>query len=153
MEQRKFLWLSALDTEKVKVEYEALKEKIKERTIFIKNVEEVINMDVQRSFNHYDQIKPAVSVYQYQTLLGILQTYAFYNPEVEYCQGMNFIAGLLYLLFQKEEQAFKVLVRIIDKYDMVNMFNEDLPQIKVYFYQFDRLISMFLPELHAHFKD
>ena len=40
------LWLSALDTEKVKVEYEALKEKIKERTIFIKNVEEVINMDV-----------------------------------------------------------------------------------------------------------
>lgn len=46
-----------------------------------------------------------------------------------------------------------MLVRIIEKYDMVNMFNEDLPQIKVYFYQFDRLISMFLPELHAHFKD
>lgn len=46
-----------------------------------------------------------------------------------------------------------MLVRVIDKYSMEKMFNDELPLIKVYFYQFDRLISMFLPELHAHFKD
>ena len=66
---------------------------------------------------------------------------------------MNFIAGMLYLIFKDEEAAFKVLVRMIDKYNLANMFNDDLPLLKVYFYQLERLISMFLPELHAHFKD
>lgn len=42
------------------VAYEALKEKVKEKAIFIENVEEVINVDVQRSFNHYKQIEPQV---------------------------------------------------------------------------------------------
>lgn len=66
---------------------------------------------------------------------------------------MNFIAGMLYLIFKDEEAAFKVLVRMIDKYNLANMFNDDLPLLKVYFYQLERLISMFLPEMHAHFKD
>ena len=32
-------------------------------------------------------------------LRRILTTYAVINPELDYCQGMNFIAGFLYLIF------------------------------------------------------
>jgi hypothetical protein len=28
-------------------------------------------------------------------LLSLLKTYAYYNPEIEYCQGMNYVAGFL----------------------------------------------------------
>lgn len=30
-----------------------------------------------------------------QQLTNILKTYAYYNPEIEYCQGMNYVAGFL----------------------------------------------------------
>ena len=68
----------------------------------ISNVEEVINMDVQRSFTKIKEIDPEI-------LTNILKTYAFFNPEIEYCQGMNFVAGFLYLFFRDEETAFKAL--------------------------------------------
>ena len=111
----------------------------------IKNVEEVINMDVQRSFTHLKGIDPDI-------LANILKTYAFYNQEIEYCQGMNFVAGLLYLIFMKEDIAFKAMQEIIDKFDMGQLFNDDLPKLKLFFYQFDRLVSIHLPALHSHFK-
>jgi hypothetical protein len=44
----------------------------------IQNVEEVINMDVQRSFTKMKDLDP-------QVLTNILKTYAFFNPEIEYC--------------------------------------------------------------------
>jgi Rab-GTPase-TBC domain len=52
-------------------------------------------------------------------LTNILKTYAFFNPEIEYCQGMNFVAGFLFIckallfsliiVFRDEEKSFKAL--------------------------------------------
>ena len=42
-------------------------------------------------------------------LLNILKTYAFYNPELEYCLGMNYVVGFLLSVFKYEEVAFKAL--------------------------------------------
>ncbi len=111
----------------------------------IKNVEEVINMDVQRSFTHLKGINPEI-------LTNILKTYAFVNQEIEYCQGMNFVAGLLYLMFNSEDLSFKAMQEIIERFDMAELFNEDLPKLKLFFYQFDRLLAIQLPNLHSHFK-
>ena len=36
---------------------------------------------------------------------------------------------------------------------MAELFNSDLPMLKLFFYQLDRLISIFEPDLHSHFKD
>jgi hypothetical protein len=65
-------------------------------------VEDVINMDVQRSFTRMKIVDPTM-------LTNVLKTYAFFNPEIEYCQGMNFVAGFLFLVFRNEEQTFKAL--------------------------------------------
>lgn len=45
--------------------------------------------------------------------MGILRAYAVYNPQIEYCQGMNYLAGLLLLVFEDAEVAFKALVTIV----------------------------------------
>jgi hypothetical protein len=63
-----------------------------------------------------------------------LKTYAFFNPEVEYCQGMNFIAGHLYLFFRDEEIAFKALYEIIERFEMTEMLNNELMKLKLFFY-------------------
>mmetsp|Transcript_22434 Transcript_22434/g.27626 ORF Transcript_22434/g.27626 Transcript_22434/m.27626 type:complete len:241 (+) Transcript_22434:2709-3431(+) len=36
---------------------------------------------------------------------------------------------------------------------MAHLFNSDLPMLKLFFYQLDRLVSIFEPDLHTHFKD
>ena len=76
-----------------------------------KSVSDAIDVDVSRSFNNLKQIHP-------ENLNNILKTYAIINPNLDYCQGMNFIAGFLYLLFGKESLAFAVMREIIAKYQM-----------------------------------
>lgn len=51
----------------------------------------------------------------HQAMRRVLLAYAEHNPAVGYCQGLNFIAGLL-LLHQPEEQAFWSLTAIADDF-------------------------------------
>jgi ecotropic viral integration site 5 protein len=123
-----------------------LRDKINENPEIIEKVEEVITLDVQRSFNNTESISS-------ENLSNILKTYAFYNPEIEYCQGMNFLAGFFYFYYRDEEKSFKAMLGLIKKFDLTELFNTTLPRLKLYFYILDRLISMYLPELHEHFKN
>lgn len=65
---------------------------------------------------------------------------------------MNFIAGFLYLIFGDEALAFAVMREVISKYKMCQLFNSELPMLKLNFYQLDRLISILLTDLHSHFR-
>ena len=67
---------------------------------------------------------------------------------------MNFIAGFLFLAFEKSESlAFAVLKAVIARYRMQELFNTELPMLKLHFYELDRLIAILLPDLHTHFKE
>jgi hypothetical protein len=44
----------------------------------ISKVEEVIELDVHRSAHNMTGVDP-------QVLTSVLKTYAYYNPEIEYC--------------------------------------------------------------------
>jgi len=48
-------------------------------------------------------------VYGKQALRRILRAYCVYDRDIGYCQGMNFIAGML-LMFLTEEESFWLLV-------------------------------------------
>ena len=76
-----------------------------------RTVSDAIDVDVHRSFNNLKAIAP-------ENLNAILKTYAIINPNLDYCQGMNFIAGFLYLLLGKESLAFAVMKEVIAKYRM-----------------------------------
>jgi phosphate uptake regulator len=58
-----------------------------------KVISDSIEVDVARSFNHMKDLTQ-------QNLNNILKAYATVNREtLDYCQGMNFIAGFLFLAF------------------------------------------------------
>lgn len=47
---------------------------------------------------------------------------------------MNFIAGFLYLAFNQESLAFAVMREVIAKYKMSQVYNTELPMLKLLFY-------------------
>jgi hypothetical protein len=144
--KRAHLWLRILkiDTRTVQLEYEMFRQQAK--MDLPKTVSDAIEVDVLRSFNSMKSITQ-------ENMNNILKSYAIVNKHLDYCQGMNFIAGFLFLTFnQSEAHAFAVMKALIHKYRMHEMFNTELPMLKLNFYQLDRLIAILLPDLHMHFK-
>ena len=97
------IWRNILHIEKTVVDYEDLREKVRADPSSIKSVDEVIVLDVARSAHNMPGVDP-------QVLTDILKTYAYYNKEIEYCQGMNFIAGFLLMVLKDEQTAFKAMI-------------------------------------------
>jgi hypothetical protein len=114
------------------------------------NIEEgkyfkVIEMDLSRTYQNHPIIK-------LQPLSNILNVYSIYSPEIGYCQGMNFIVGTLYLVFQDEEATFTALVSLVERFNLKHMFMLNDSMLKLLFYQLDRLISIILPDLGQALK-
>ena len=54
-------------------------------------------------------------------LYNVLLAYSEFNPEVGYCQGMSYIAGLL-LMFYSEPESFWILD--VDNYEKQSTTNQ-----------------------------
>lgn len=51
-----------------------------------------------------------------------------------------------------EEEAFAVLVRIMQEYRMRDMFKPSMAELGVCVYQLENLVAELLPDLHMHFQ-
>merc|ERR1719213_1345539 len=84
-----------------------------------------------------------------QELLSVLRAYSVFNDEVGYCQGMGFICGVL-LMYMSEEDAFLMLISLLENYRMSGLFTQGLPLLNKYFFQLQRLLEIHMPLLHSH---
>ncbi|XP_017144232.1 growth hormone-regulated TBC protein 1-A [Drosophila miranda] len=89
---------------------------------FDKEISDSISIDLPRTFPdniHFDTKK--------QRLYNILIAYAHHNRDVGYCQGLNYIAGLLLIVTEDEEKSFWLLKHIVEnivpQYHSHNMAN------------------------------
>lgn len=64
---------------------------------------------------------------------------------------MNYIMGFMYINIKDEETTFKAFTYLINLY-FENMFTKDLYKLKVLFYQFEKCLGLFIPNLADHFK-
>jgi hypothetical protein len=65
---------------------------------------------------------------------------------------MNYIASFLFQLTKDEEEAFYLMFALFENTDFALIFLEDLQRLKIFFYVFDRLLNLFLPEIHNYFR-
>lgn len=144
--QRSSLWQCLLTRHASALDYSALLWRVQTGEVISKDLEEVIAMDVQRSYQSLTHVAS-------ETLANLLRTYAFYNPEIAYCQGMNYLAGTLLIQLQDEGLAFRCLVGLIERYNMHSLLVSNLPRLKLFFYQLDRLVGILLPPVHEVFKE
>lgn len=65
---------------------------------------------------------------------------------------MNYIVGFLIALYKDEEAAFRLLHAIVEKYSMHELFNPEIPSLKLFFLQQDRMLLLTDSELCEHFE-
>ena len=129
-----------------KYNYNKIKEKVALNPKDVK-CSEIIELDIIRTTfdkdNDLNQIKIA----------NILKAIAYTMPRLNYCQGMNYIAAFLLIITGNEEESFYLFLSLLISTEYGKLFEKDLEKLKKYFYVFDRLICILLPELHFHFQE
>ena len=71
----------------------------------------------------------------HDNLSNILKTYAIINSKINYCQGMNFMAGYLFLAMDnREDLAFGAMREVIERFSMIHLFQKEQPMLKLMFY-------------------
>ncbi|KAL8382622.1 hypothetical protein RB595_006414 [Gaeumannomyces hyphopodioides] len=111
----------------------------------------IIGKDLGRSFPGVDMFRDADG--EGQRMLGrVLRCFSVYDPEIGYCQGLAFLVGPL-LMHMPDKQAFCVLVRLMENYDLRSCFLPDLAGLHVRIYQFSQLLRANQPTLSAHLDD
>lgn len=64
-------------------------------------------------------------------LTQMLRAYAACDPEVGYCQGLNFLAGSILLYCPDAEEAFQVLYTLLYHKGMRELYLPDLKTLQV----------------------
>ncbi|KAJ2782412.1 hypothetical protein H4R18_002282 [Coemansia javaensis] len=112
--------------------------------------ERVIRRDLPRTFPRVPVFKSEGGEAQ-QRLFRILKAYSLYDAEVGYCQGLGFIIGPL-IMSMGECEAFCVLVRLMETYDLRGMFTEDMAGLHLRLFQFQALAAEVVPDVMRHLE-
>ncbi|XP_066260329.1 ecotropic viral integration site 5 ortholog isoform X5 [Euwallacea similis] len=112
--------------------------------------EKVIRRDIARTYPEHDFFKEKDGLGQ-ESLFNVIKAYSLHDREVGYCQGSGFIVGLL-LMQMPEEEAFAVLVKIMQDYRMRDMFKPSMAELGVCMFQLENLVAELLSDLNQHFQ-
>ena len=120
--------------------------KAKEDAAALVKLEKMIRRDMG-SRTSYSKYTTAAGLQE--PLFNVSKAYALFDDAVGYPQGMNFI--IMPLLFtMSEEEAFCLLVRLMNKYQVRELFINDMPGLHLHLYQFERLLEDLQPGLYCH---
>ncbi|KOS18267.1 EVI5-like protein [Escovopsis weberi] len=111
----------------------------------------LIGKDLGRSFPGVDMFRDPEG--DGQRMLGrVLKSFSIHDTRIGYCQGLAFLVGPL-LMHMPDKQAFCILVRLMERYDLRSCFLPDLSGLHVRIYQFRELLRLNLPALWSHMED
>ncbi|KAJ9641019.1 hypothetical protein H2199_005687 [Coniosporium tulheliwenetii] len=108
--------------------------------------ENIIGKDLGRTFPGVEMFREREG----QEMLGrVLKCFSLYDQKIGYCQGLGFLVGPL-LMQMGDKEAFCVLVRLMEDYDLRSCFLPDLSGLHLRIYQFQHLLHQHLPDLATH---
>nr|CAD7453854.1 unnamed protein product [Timema tahoe] len=112
--------------------------------------EKVIRRDIARTYPEHDFFKEKDGLGQ-ESLFNVMKAYSLHDREVGYCQGSGFIVGLL-LMQMPEEEAFAVLVKLMQEYRMRDMYKPTMAELGLCMFQLENLVQDLIPDLNVHFQ-
>ncbi|KAJ3575126.1 hypothetical protein NP233_g1307 [Leucocoprinus birnbaumii] len=98
--------------------------------------EKSITRDLGRTFPHHAFFTDGQGIGQ-ENLFNVLKAYSLYDPQVGYCQGLPFVVAVL-LLNMPDEEAFSLLVRLMQVYDLRGHYLPEMPKLQM------RLVNPFV---------
>eukprot|EP00775_Hariotina_reticulata_P008509 gene8509-8691_t len=131
------LWMSSLQRKGIGV---AAAAKYEDMLLLTPNQEAAadIEKDISRTFPNMKRFATAEGQ---EALRRVLLAYAAYDPEVGYCQGLNFVAGLL-LMYLPERHAFGGLVVLMHDRGLRNYYSVDMSLLQVSMRKSDRIMPL-----------
>lgn len=112
--------------------------------------EKVIGRDLARTFPQVEMFKREDGAGQHD-LGKVLRAFSLYDADVGYCQGLGFIVAPL-LMNMSHSEAFCVLIRMMEGYELRSMFTPTLSGLKLRLYQFEQLLEALAPGIASHLK-
>uniref|UniRef100_A0A670Y2P7 TBC1 domain family member 4 n=1 Tax=Pseudonaja textilis TaxID=8673 RepID=A0A670Y2P7_PSETE len=109
-----------------------------------------ILIDLGRTFPTHPYFSSQLGAGQL-SLYNILKAYSLLDPEVGYCQGLSFVAGVL-LLHMSEEEAFKMLKFLMFELGLRKQYRPDMTILQIQMYQLSRLLHDYHKDLYDHFE-
>ena len=146
------IWKVILDYDENKklYNYQELKNNKIENSNNQKNIK-IIDLDVARTF--FVEEKEA----NQEKISRIFKALVEAIPGISYSQGMNYIGAFLLNLAKSikeendEEEAFYLLLGLFTSTKYGELFKNNLQLLKKFYFIFERLISIFIPELYNFF--
>ena len=86
------------------------------------------------------------------SLRKVLKAYAVRNPDIGYCQSMNFVAMML-LFHMDEEQSFWTLASLIEVILPQDYYSTNLMGVRMDQGVFQRCVEEYMPKLHEHLHE
>lgn len=106
-----------------------------------------IALDITRTFPEHPRFQQGGDLLV--SLQHVLLACSHRHPEIGYCQGMNFVAGLLLLVAKGDEaSAFWMLVGLLE-HAVPGYYSPDMAAIQLDQHVLGLLIAKHLPEVHA----
>lgn len=88
-----------------------------------------------------------------EKLGNILKVTSKVLPTVNYCQGMNHIASFLLIACdENEEETFYLFLSVLLSTDYCSLVINNLLKLNSFFYSFERLLNIMLPEMYNYLK-
>ncbi|XP_068134543.1 TBC1 domain family member 1 isoform X3 [Hyperolius riggenbachi] len=110
-----------------------------------------ILIDLGRTFPTHPYFSAQLGAGQL-SLYNILKAYSLLDPEVGYCQGLSFVAGVL-LLHMSEEDAFKLLKFLMCDTGLRKQYRPDMVTLQIQMYQLSRLLHDYHRDLYNHLEE
>uniref|UniRef100_A0A6Q2XYJ7 TBC1 domain family member 4 n=1 Tax=Esox lucius TaxID=8010 RepID=A0A6Q2XYJ7_ESOLU len=109
-----------------------------------------ILIDLGRTFPTHPYFQAQLGAGQL-SLYNLLKAYSLLDPEVGYCQGLSFIAGVL-LLHMGEEEAFNMLKFLMYDMGLRKQYRPDMIILQIQMYQLSRLLHDYHRDLYVHLE-
>ena len=118
-----------------------------------RTVLEQIDRDIERTcLKHFSCHHKLDREDRHESLRHVLRAYSQIDPDVGYCQGMNFIVAMFLTIGLSEEESFWLLVVVMNEepYSLRELFGEDMSGTHEVLFIAEKLVKQFLPKLYKH---
>ena len=148
LKERIILWkkITKFDLIKYKINYKKL---LNEATLKLEETEKfTILKDIERTFFVKDMTE------NQKKLENILYSVVYYEKELGYFQGMNYIIGfLMHLLDFDEEETFYLYLSIIINTEFKIIYKNNLELVNKYIYFLRKYIEMYTPKIAQYLDE
>ena len=139
---RLYIWQNILGVREIKKKY-------KYQEILSKahndKVKKLITLDVARTSVKDEEKQEEIK----KKLIDVLFAVSQFSDNINYYQGMQYIVLFLMEIYG-EEEAFYLFLSFFLNTEYSLLFEKDLQKLKIFFYVFKRIISLFEPELSSY---